>query len=266
MNIDLHTHILPGIDDGSKDMGTSLEMLNIAKGDGTGHIILTPHFIHGSVNNNAALVQEKCLKLTDAAAAEGIEVNLYPGSEVFISPEVPELAKEGVICTLNNSKYILVELPMMSIPSYTPEVLYQLALNGYVPVIAHPERYEAIGKNPSILYDYIQRGVLCQVNSTSLIGLYGKKIRETALTLLRHNMIHFVSSDAHTCKGRAPRLQKARDLVAATVGEDTAQRLFQANGLSVINNTVIQAPEPLKIRKVSNWLLPSARFFEKIFG
>ena len=247
MNIDLHTHILSGIDDGAKDTGTSLEMLNIAGGDGTGHIILTPHYIYGLVNNTAGIVREKCLELDSMAAEEGIDVNIYPGSEVFISPEIPELAKEGVICTLNDSMYILVELPVMSIPEYAPEVLYQLKLNGYIPIIAHPERYEEVSKNPSILYDYIQRGILCQVNSTSLMGLYGRKVRETALALLRHNMAHFVSSDAHTCRGRAPKLQKARDLVAVTIGEDAAQVLFESNGFAVINNSFIEAPSPIRL-------------------
>lgn len=266
MNVDLHTHILPGIDDGAKDTGTSLEMLNIARGDGTGQIVLTPHYIHGSVNNTADIVRKRCIELAGTAAKEGIGLELYPGSEVFLGPEIPELVKEGVICTLNDSMYVLVEFPVMGIPEYTPEILYQLKLAGYVPIIAHPERYEAVAKNPSVLYDYILRGVLCQMNSTSLLGLYGKKVRETALILLRHNMIHFISSDAHTCRGRAPRLQKARDMVAAISGENTAEKLFETNGRAVIENRVIEAPEPAKVSKISRWFQPSMKLMARIFS
>lgn len=248
MMVDLHTHILPGIDDGAGDTAISFDMLRIAAASGTTCIFATPHFIPGSLENDRTFVIKKYEELLKAAAEKTYGIKILPGSEVFISPDVPALFGEGKICTLNHSSYLLVEFPMMSIPSYAGDILYQLQLKGCCPIIAHPERNREIAANPGILYDFVRRGILSQVNSTSLTGVYGKKVRETAFTLLRHNMVHFVASDAHTCHGRSPKLARARELVEAAEGSDTAVRLFETNGLAVEKNVHIEVPEPEPVR------------------
>ena len=140
MMIDIHSHILPGIDDGAGDAEAALGMARIALKDGISKMIATPHFIPGEIENTAEAVHNKCLEFKRLLAAEGIGLEIFPGTEVFITPDTPELIEGGGVCTLAGSRYVLLELPMMSVPGYTGEVLYRLQLNGYIPIIAHPEQ------------------------------------------------------------------------------------------------------------------------------
>lgn len=252
--VDLHSHILPGIDDGAKDRAVALEMLKIAVNDGTTDIVLTPHYIHGNVDNTADIVKKCCEELRNLAREEGIDINLYPGNEIFICPEVPSLLDEEKLCSLNGSRYLLVELPMTIVPEYTEEVLYQIRLRGYVPVIAHPERNLRIGKNNDILRNLVQQGVLSQVNATSITGLYGRAIQKTAMGLIKKGLVHFVSSDAHTCRGRSPKLSKAYGIISAGFGGEKAETLFITNGLNAVNNEEVKTWErTVASKKASVW-------------
>lgn len=254
--IDLHSHILPFLDDGAKDMEAAIKMLRIAEKDGIRHIIATPHYIEGSYGNNSEKVKSMCDKVEKEICEAGFDIKLYPGNEVFICPELPQLVDSGEICTLNNSRYILMEFPMGSLPQYTYEVIYQLGLRGYVPVIAHPERNLIISQKPNILCDFILKGALVQVNSSSIKGLYGKKTARLALKLIKHNMVHFISSDAHTCRGRSPKLSSARKIVENDIGAEAAERLFELNGLAVLANDEIDCPAPGMIKSWKDILNP----------
>lgn len=250
MFIDIHSHILPGIDDGAADIEASLDMLGISVAEGKGNtIIATPHYIAGSLENNKGIVEGKLQELQSTAVEKGLNVNLHIGNEIFLSLEIPELLNSKEICTLAGSSYVLVELPMMSVPDYADEVFYRLKLHGYSPIIAHPERNQEIIRNPNILYEFINKGVYSQVNASSLKGIYGKQVKELALTLISHNLVHFVASDAHNCRGRSPKLQKAYEIVNACFGIETADKLFYKNGLAVLENTVIEADEPIEVKK-----------------
>lgn len=239
MFTDIHSHILPAVDDGAVDEKTAAGMLRMACAGGTSHIIATPHFIAGAVENPSALVREKCLELQGLADREGISISIHPGAEVFISPDIPELFDKGVICTLNDSSYILLELPMSGIPVYTEDILYELQLKGLTPVIAHPERNRDIFLNPGILAGMVNRGILAQVNSGSITGLYGRKIRRAALRLIKKGLIHFVASDAHTCRLRSPLLSKAAAVVRRKFGGNTAESLFYKNGITLLENAIV---------------------------
>lgn len=249
--IDIHTHILPGIDDGAKDMETAIKMLKMAERDGTTHIIVTPHYIHevqGIFGNDSKAVKKSYEELMAVVKEKNINVKIYPGTEAFICPELPQLITSGGIYTLNNSAYVLVELPMMNMPIYTDDVLFNIKISGYTPIIAHPERYREIADNPNTLYDYINRGALVQVNASSIKGIYGKKIKDTALTLIRHNMVHFVASDAHTCRGRSPKMSRAYEIVRNEVGDAFAKRLFRTNAMKILKDEEFSFPKPEKVR------------------
>lgn len=248
--IDLHCHVLPGMDDGAPDLDTSLEMLMIAQTDGIDSIVATPHFIAGEYNNNTDAVLQKLDELKTAAEVEGIFVKLYPGNELYIDPGIPALLKEGSVCTLNNSSYVLVEFPMADIPAYAADTLYHIRLEGYTPIIAHPERNQKLGGDPDLLIEMIDAGALCQVNSSSITGIFGNRIKRTAFDMLRHGMVHLVGSDAHTAGGRAPRLAKARELVAADCGEELAVKLFEANAQAVMEDRAIDTGEPSRVRRL----------------
>jgi len=239
MFADIHSHIIPAADDGAVDEKTAANMLRMASANGTSHIVATPHFIVGSVENPSILVHEKCAELQSLADREGIDVTIHPGAEVFIGPDIPELFEQGIINTLNDSSYILLELPMSGIPIYTEEILYDLQLKGLTPIIAHPERNSEILKNPDILASMVSRGILAQINSGSVTGIYGRKIRKVAMKLIKMGLIHFVASDAHTCGRRSPSLETAAAIVQRKFGSDTAECLFYKNGMAILENGIV---------------------------
>lgn len=239
MHVDIHSHIIPAIDDGAGNEKAALDMMRIAALKGTSHIVATPHFISGQHEICSAMIHEKCERLQGLADSEGIKLTIYPGSEVFLSPDVPELFDKGSICTINDSSYILVELPMMGIPVYTDDILYRLQLKGLVPVIAHPERNGEIRQNPDILLSMVKRGILAQSNSGSITGLYGGKVRKLVLKLIRMGLIQFVASDAHTCNRRSPGLMIAETIVRKKLGQETADNLFFKNGMTVLENGTV---------------------------
>lgn len=236
MFVDIHSHIIPALDDGAKDKRAAVEMMRLASIDGTTHIVATPHYISGEVENNSNIVHEKCRELQKLAGSEGIDLTIYSGSEVFISPDVPELFDKGIICTINDSSYILIELPMAGIPLYTDDVLYRLQLKGLIPIIAHPERNRDIQKNPGILLSLVKRGILAQVNSSSITGVYGRRIHKVVMNLIEIGLIQFVASDAHTIRGRSPKLLKSAAIVQKEFGQEMVDSLFYRNGMTVLEN------------------------------
>lgn len=252
MLVDLHCHIIPGIDDGAKDVDTALHMCRIAVEEGIGHIIATPHYIEGELHNDYDIIQQKLGSFRNVLINNNIDISIYPGSEIFIFPQLPQIVREGKICTLNNSRYILIELPMMSVPDYTTEVIYSLRIDGFIPIIAHPERNMAIAEKPNLLFDLIKRGALSQINSTSITGVFGKKTKQAAATLLRHNMVHFVSSDAHTSRGRSPRLLKSKEIIEQEIGQGAAELLFN-NNVRVLKDEEISVPEPERVKNTGSF-------------
>lgn len=239
MYADIHSHIIPCVDDGAKDTATALEMLRLAAADGTSHIVATPHYIAGNVKNSTDLVDEKSRELQQLADSEEITIKIHAGCEVFISHDTPEFFDAGTIATINGSSYMLIELPHMGIPLYTDEVLYKLQMRGLIPVIAHPERNDEILSNSCILSDFVKRGMLAQVNSGSITGIYGRKIQKAAMKFIKMGIVQFVASDAHTCGGRSPGLTKAAGLVKKEFGCDMVENLFLKNGMAVLENGIV---------------------------
>lgn len=239
MIADIHSHILPVVDDGVDDSNTSVEMLRIAESGGTAHIIATPHYIPGSMEIVYSTVDMKCRELQELARAAGLTINIYPGAEIFISPEIPELIEKGIIHTMNGSSYILIELPMDILPIYTNEVLFSLQLKGLTPIIAHPERNAEIRRDPGLLDSLISRGILAQANSGSITGLYGREARQAALKLIRMGLIQFIGSDAHSMGRNSPDLGKVEAAIRQKFGKETARKLFYENGMAVIENRTV---------------------------
>lgn len=234
MYIDIHTHILPGIDDGAKNGEMALRMLKVAKKSGTRHMIATPHYIHGNNRYGFNTIIEKCVALNKLALNEGIDITIYPGCEIFISPDLIDLYEQKLIDTLNSSKYMLVEFPMNSIALYADEVLYKLQLHGVVPVIAHPERYREIQQRPELMENFTKRGILAQVNAGSITGTSGREVKKTVMKLLKMGLVHFVASDCHSDITRNPDLRKAATIVERKFGDKMREDLFTNNPLKII--------------------------------
>ncbi|MDF2519788.1 MAG: capsular biosynthesis protein [Clostridia bacterium] len=195
---DIHSHLLPGVDDGAATIEEAVEITYAAEKAGVKAIVCTPHFMGDSYKSSAAnnLSMLSCLR--EAVEQKGIGIELYLGNEVHINPEIIKLLDAGIISTINNSRYILIELPVLSKPIFTDDILFKLRLRGLVPVIAHPERYVWVMRKPKELSEIIRMGCLIQLNIASISGCYGDAARRAAKALLRENSIHLLGSDSHT--------------------------------------------------------------------
>lgn len=237
--IDIHCHILPGVDDGSPDMATSLEMLRIADKNGITHLILTPHHkpMHHNVSPEHNVVYRK--KLQEAAKEAGIKAKLFSGNEIYYSDETMEELMEGKICSLAGSDYVLVEFHPTNPYKAIQNAVSRVQAAGFIPIIAHVERYSDIVSHPSRVKDLIEMGSFIQVNASSIMGKYGFGISHFTKKLLKEELVHFVASDAHDTGRRAPNLLDCRNYVERKYGEDYGKKLFFTNPANVIRNELI---------------------------
>ena len=221
---DLHCHILPGVDDGADCWDDSLEMARIAVRDGVKTLVATPHY---SFDLEPASVVELVSQLNQRLAKEQIALTVAPGMEAYLDPDLPSLLRAGRILTIG-ANYLLVELPFNSLPIYTDEVLFQVMLSGYKLILAHPERNNKVIHNPGLIYDWVTRGMLVQVNSGSILGKFGSQVKQTAEALVRANLVHFIGSDAHSPNRRRPDLGEACQVLSRLTGE--AEKICNNNG------------------------------------
>ncbi|KJR41211.1 capsular polysaccharide biosynthesis protein [Candidatus Magnetoovum chiemensis] len=200
--IDLHTHILPAVDDGVKDMNEALQIIKKAANEGINAIVLTPHIRTYSDWKTYNERIEKYKLLKEKCADNNLPVKLILGAEITIIPEICSMINEYPYATINNEeKYLLMELPYTQYPEYVDDVIYNLLLKGITPIIAHPERYLYLEKMLPQAQQWIDKGVLLQLNSTSINGFYGGKVKGLAKKLIKKNMIHLIGSDVHSLNG-----------------------------------------------------------------
>lgn len=247
--IDIHSHILPRVDDGAEDMEMSIDMARMYLDSGIKTVVATPHYIEGStfttLDNNKETLEELRRELDNA----GLDLEILLGNEVYIFMELIRDINEKKLTTLNETRYILIELPMFDIPLYVENVIYELLLEGYIPIIAHPERNSEIIKDPNILYKYINKGALAQLNLPSLEGRYGSAAKEAGQILLKNNMIHFVGTDAHTNRGRSPKVNNALEILRTLISEEDYEKLTYRNASLLLKDEIIKINTPIKYKK-----------------
>jgi protein-tyrosine phosphatase len=212
--IDIHSHILPAIDDGAKNIEKTLQMLQIASDDGIKKIVATPHFYRGYYENKyidiCKLVEEVNIKVKE----KQISVEIFPGQEVFLDTHTLDLFREGIIKGINGTRYMLIEFPMDTMPKSALDIIYELRVLGMVPIIAHPERYRYIIEKPSLINNFIDENCLFQINSGSIQGIFGRSVQKTSEILITHGICNFIASDAHSTKTRVPKIKEALEIVA----------------------------------------------------
>ena len=227
--IDIHTHILPGVDDGSTDLENSLNMLRQAHEQGVTHLVLTPHSI---LNSRTFLskseLSARFLRLVEAA--KDIPIHLYLGSEIFYTDKVIGKLSSGELQTFANSKYLLIEFSMRE-ESDLDEILYTIRAKGYQPILAHPERYEYMTMEKLLA---VKENTLIQVNSTSIEGMHGNKVKKKAFEFLKAKLVDYVSSDCHNTTTRSCSLKTCYDLIVNKLGKSQADDLFHNNQLRII--------------------------------
>lgn len=227
MLTDLHCHLLPGIDDGSKSMAQSLAMARIAVDDGITTTVVTPHHLNGVYSNPAQQIREGIEQLNAALQAEGIGLNILPGSELHLTPELPgELAAGTALTIANQGRAALVELPVHTVPVGAEHLLEDIIAQGLTPVIAHPERNSELRRSPERLADWVQMGCLGQVTVQSCTGRFGEHVQDAARTMIRAGSIHVAASDAHRDRRRVPQLTPAREPVTRWTNEQVAKLLI----------------------------------------
>ena len=246
--IDIHNHIIQGVDDGSKDLAMSLDMARIYLKNGINKVIATPHYIEkdsGSLERNTQALET----LRSELEKEEIPLELYLGNEVYISMDVLKDIEEERVATLNGSRYVLIEFPMGEVPIYAENVIYDLLIKGYIPIIAHPERYIKIQEDPNVLLEFLKKGALAQLNLPSLEGLYGKTVQETAKVLLEHRMVQFVGTDAHTNGKRSPEVSGALALLKEIVSPREYRHLTQENAMNILEDKIFTPLTPVEYVK-----------------
>jgi protein-tyrosine phosphatase len=217
--IDIHSHILPGVDDGSVDIDTTISMLENAERCGTKAIVATPHYYRGYFGTEYEEVVRLVDMLKDDIGSRGIKIDVYPGQEIFLDKHTVEMYKSGIIRGLNNSRYLLVEMPMQDYDKSLLDIVYELRLLGAVPVIAHPERYTYIMDNVKLINPFVEEGCLFQINTGSITGIFGKSVQRTARVLIENGLCNLVASDAHTnhkrCTGLCDAFEMFRKISGA---------------------------------------------------
>ncbi|NOZ04888.1 MAG: hypothetical protein GXP41_00850 [Chloroflexi bacterium] len=251
--IDIHTHILPAIDDGARDLDVALEMARMAVADGIHQMIATPHNADWEEKEQREGMIERLHHLQSSVENANIGLHLYLGSEVHITPDLVQRMKQGQMLTLNGSRYILLELPFSAFPHYLDQVLFELALEGITAVLAHAERYSAVQEKIELIPPLVERGVLVQITSGSLGGTFGSQAKQTAITLLRRRLAHIIASDAHNTDLRPPLLSEAVTIAAEYVGREQAERMVTEVPRAILENVPIAVAPPLPPQHRRKW-------------
>ena len=237
--IDVHSHILPGIDDGSQDFDTSIQMLKQASTDGIAQIILTPHNKPAGHNADSYIIDSLLAELKRRMEDEGIAIKLYRGNELYYRNGLAEEIMEGKAFTLAGSDYVLTEFSPMEDYDYIRYGAYSLMAEGYRPILAHVERYSKINGKADRVEDLIEMGCYVQVNSGSVMGAFGCRTKFFVRRLLKERLVHFMATDAHDTKERGSHIRECASFIAKKYGEDYARELLYKNPMHVIRNEYI---------------------------
>ncbi|MBW2567932.1 MAG: tyrosine protein phosphatase [Deltaproteobacteria bacterium] len=225
--IDIHVHILPGMDDGPSTLQESLEMARIAVRDGIRIMVATPHCLNGLYVNWRSDILSACAEFNSVLKKRHILLTVLPGSEIYLSPEIIEALENGLLMTLNDTgQYFLLELPHQFIPEPLIGLINRLNRRKIIPVIVHPERNITIQRNVALLYDFISAGALVQITAGSLTGNFGRSAFKCCQRILELKMAHFMASDAHSSGARSPKLSEAFIKLSSMVGKVCAERIM----------------------------------------
>ncbi|MDE5053936.1 tyrosine protein phosphatase [Niallia taxi] len=249
--IDIHCHILPGIDDGPKTIEESILMAKEAVNQGINTIIATPHHRNNSYVNEKESILRIVREFNEILQNEQIPLEILPGQETRIFGEILEDYKKEEILTLNNSNYLFIEFPTSTVPRYAERLLYDIQLEGLIPIIVHPERNKEILENPIILYNLVKNGTLTQVTAASIAGFFGKSIKKFSLQLIEHNLTHFVASDAHNTHNRSFKLNEAYDTIEQEFGIDSVDLFMENTEMLLAEKSIFkEVPQQIKKKKL----------------
>ncbi len=230
--IDIHCHILPGIDDGSENMSVSLEMAYDAAASGVDIIVATPHcnLPFSEEKNYVSLkLRDSFLEFREAVKKENLPLTVLSGAEVFATPDLPQLLDKHKLLTLAGSRYLLVEFYFNENPAFMEQTFTAITERGLIPVIAHPERYEAVQHAPGLTDDWFGKGYILQLNKGSILGKLGRPAEKASLWMLDHGLVHAVASDAHGQFQRRTDMAVIKDFLSQEFSPECADLLLNVN-------------------------------------
>ena len=238
--IDLHSHILPGLDDGSQSLEESLAMAQIAVESGVRAMVATPHCSQG----RAREVYSGWLLLREALEDAGIPLRVYPGMEILGTPDTARLLQEGQLFTVNGSRYPLVEFLFQATAREITDILESVVQAGFLPLIAHPERYVYVQEEPELINRWKEMGCLFQINRGSLFGRFGSHARNMAEELVNRGFATVVASDGHSPRMRTPWMKDVAEYLQQEVSERAREYLLQKNPRAILKNQPLDPVSP----------------------
>jgi protein-tyrosine phosphatase len=246
--IDLHSHILPGIDDGSKSLAMSLAMARIAVDDGITLMACTPHIYPGLYMNDTQGITAARDALQSALDEQAIPLQLTTGADVHLVPGLLAGLRAGSVPCLNNTRYLLLEPPHHVAPPRFAESVFQLVAAGYVPVITHPERLTWIEDHFQVFVDLTRQGAWMQVTAGALTGLFGPRPKYWSERFLGEGLTHILATDAHSSVGRVPVLSEARTIAERLLGREEARLLVEGRQTALLKDSPPSGAPPLPAR------------------
>ncbi len=246
---DLHTHILPGVDDGAADYAAALAMAQAAVEDGIVRLAATPHNLRLSPGTDGAALDARVAALQRELDAAGLPLAVVAGAETALIASLPQMIDAGEYVTLNRSRYLLLEPPYAGLPPQLEDLVFQVQVRGLVPILAHPERCAGLGRSLPLLRRLVERGVLLQITAASVEGRFGSGAARLARTLLSAGLVHVIASDAHAPFDRAPRLRRAEAVAARLIGPERAHALVAANPAAILDDLPLEVEPPVPPRR-----------------
>jgi len=236
--IDMHSHILPGLDDGPYDIGESVRMCKIAADDGIHTIVATPHMLKGLYAFSKKDVLKKVQELNSTLKTKNIPLTILPGAEIVMDPDILSLIQKGVLLTVNNGgSHIFLELTDYFPKKQIEDFIKNLTANHIIPIIAHPERNLTIQKNINILSRFVKAGALSQITAMSITGDFGRRARMTAEEMLKKELAHIIATDSHSSTWRPPVLSNGLKAVKEIIGKDKAIKMVTETPWLIIQGT-----------------------------
>ncbi|RST87108.1 capsular biosynthesis protein [Aquibium carbonis] len=262
--IDIHSHILPGLDDGAPDLATSIQMARLAVADGITCMACTPHILPGLYENTASGITVAIGALRKAFADEDIPLEIVTGADVHVAPDLVEKLNAGLVPTLNGSRYFLFEPSHRILTPRLEEFAERLIGAGFIPIVTHPERLQWIRSSYGVIQSLNRIGCLMQITAGSVLGEFGKVPLYFAERLLDEGRVDILASDAHGTTRRRPLLSRARDAVAQRLGEAEANAMVETRPAAVLCNATIAPVGQFSEARVPE---PERRsFLSRLFG
>ncbi len=235
--IDLHTHLLPDWDDGAKDWEETVKMIRAAENDSITKIGLTPHLFRKTKHgDDIKLFEQRIAEFRHRA--KRFPIKFFCGAEVYIDDQILEKIKKNNL-TINDSSYVFVELPADSIIAGLSDLFYRIMLEGYIPIISHPERNIIFTRKPALLFDLVSAGAIVQITAKSILGDFGREAKHATKTFLKHNLVHIIASDAHNSEDWLPTLSSAVERTKKIVGEEKAMAMVTEIPQAILDNKAI---------------------------